>query len=222
MSGRRLPPPLLALVGPWDGRATPPAHELLARCRAAVDAGLRGLLLRVPDWDDGGVLNLSRQLRVLLDEGAPGDGWLALHDRPHLLAAAGADAVHLGFRSLPPRTVRPLVGEQVAIGFSSHAGDFPRAWAGADYLFHGPPFSTPSKLGLLEPTGSAACRAFAGSCSLPVWALGGITPTNAGELLPDLAGCAVLGGLIGSPTPARSTGEYLAALAAAGLPATGS
>ena len=226
---RRLPPPLVGLVGPWfqkssadsadgkgqeSGLVKAEAHELIARARSALGGGLRGLLLRVPELDDGAALDLAQELRALLTQLDSPDTWLGLHDRPHLVAAAGADAVHLGFRSLSPARVRGILGPDTAIGFSSHAGDGPQDWRGADYLFHGPVFATPSKTGLVEPLGASALRAFAASCDLPVWALGGITRSGVAHLADGFRPCgvALLSGIIGAPDPGAAAAEMLTAL----------
>src|SRR5207247_2282344 len=88
---RRLPPRLVALtpgdLAPEhpDGRAR--FEPFLARARAAIAAGLQGILLREPDLSDRETLELGRALR----EAIPSGGWLGLHDRVHLAGACEAD-----------------------------------------------------------------------------------------------------------------------------------
>jgi thiamine-phosphate pyrophosphorylase len=206
----RLPPPLLALAGTSAGGKELAPADLVLRARAAIAAGLRGILLRVPAWDDRETLACAQELRRHLP---PGEGWLALHDRPHLARAAGADGVHLGFHSLAPGEARILVGPDIAVGFSSHVGDTTDNWAGADYLFHGPVFETPSKAGLVDPVGVRGFGDFAASCGLPVWALGGLTAEHAETLLAaGASGIAVLSGVLGAPDPARASATFLDAL----------
>jgi len=210
MSPRRAPPALLALSpGDLDERG---AQRLPARLAAAVSAGLRGLLLREPRLADRALLALGRELRALLGPA----GWLSLHDRAHLAAAIGADALHLGGRSLRPGEVRPWLPPAIAIGLSSHDGDACGAWEGADYLLHAPVFAVPGKGPALGPEGIA--RAVART-PVPLWGLGGITPASAPAVLAAGAcGVAVLRGILAAPDPAAAVRQYLAALGAAAGP----
>lgn len=203
----RLPPPLVALT---PGSLRPGQERgLLAAVDAALGAGLRGVLVREPGLSDRALAALGAALRQRLAE-----GWLALHDRPHVALAVGADAVHLGFRSLPLAAVRAGFGDDLTIGLSTHAHDDPRAWAAASYVFHGPVRPTPSKQGLLEPVGmeglARACRA----SPVPVLAIGGLEPEDAPAVLASGAhGLAVLRGVLAARDPARAAARFLAALA---------
>jgi thiamine-phosphate diphosphorylase len=202
VSAARLPPSLLALT-PGDG-----APDLCARVARAAAAGLRGVLLREPRLEDGACLALAGELARAL---APWPGaWLGLHDRPHLAHACAAAGVHLGGASLTPDQVRPWLAPGVALGLSSHAGDDPARWSGADYLLHAPFGNVPGKGAPLGPQGlAAAVRA----APCPVWALGGIGPDDvAAALGAGARGVAVLRGLLGAPDPARATLAYLAGL----------
>ena len=206
MGARRLPPALLALS---CGEARPrEVHQAVA---AAVARGLRGVLLREPALGDRDFLELACALRALLalDEG----GWLCLHDRPHLVAACGADAVHLGGRSLAAEHVRPWLGEGIALGLSTHEGDDPAGWACADYIVHGP-VGEVSKTHARAPIGSAGIARAAAASRVPVWALGGVRPEDAAGLRAQgAAGVAVMSRLLGAPDPGAAAAAWLAALA---------
>lgn len=211
----RLPPSLLALSpGSLTERSAP---EFLGRLNLARRAGLEGLLLREPDLSERAFLALARAAARRL-QSRPGAVWLGLHDRAHLVSASGADGLHLGFRSLCARAARAIMPASVAIGFSSHAGDAPELFEGADYLFHGPLFETPSKAGRLEPIGALGLAAFTAESGLPVWALGGVEPEHARELCAAGArGVAVLSGILGQADASAVTAAveaYHAALVA--------
>lgn len=200
---RRTPPRLVALT---PGRGAEPLSALVG---AAVEGGLEGLVLREPSLADGAFLALARRLRPLVR-------WLALHDRPHLALAAGADAVHLGFRSLAPTEARRVVPGEVALGRSCHAEDDPAALGDVDYVTFGPVFATPSKAGLREPTGVAALRAFADAAPCPVLALGGLTAERAAACRAAGAfGVAAIGDLLGASDPAARARAFGSALATA-------
>lgn len=182
------------------------ARRLRVAVAAAVGAGLGGVLLREPRLGDGPFLALARVLRDVLGP----DGWLGLHDRPHLVAAAGADAVHLGFRSLAPKAARERVGPSCAVGLSVHAGELGRLSEEVDYALFGPVRRTPSKEGLLEPTGFRGLKRAVEAARCPVLAIGGLEPGDGAAVRAAGAqGMAVLRGILGSQDPAGATRAYL-------------
>ena len=183
-------------------------EDFKARVRSAVEAGLPGLLLREGRLDDRHWLRLFGELR----ERHP-DLWLAGHDRVHLALRVPCQALHLGFRSLPPEEVRALA-EGRLVGLSTHDPDDPSSWAGADYRVHGPVLPTPSKEGLLEPLGAdGLARTRTLDDGRPVLAIGGLCPEDVGLALGAGAhGVCVLSGLLPRPDPAERTRAYLAAL----------
>jgi thiamine-phosphate pyrophosphorylase len=201
---RRAPPRLVAL-SPGDLAA----GLLLDAVRRAAAVGLAGILLREPEMSDLALLTLARDVRAILGS----KGWLGVHDRVHLAEACGADAVHLGFRSLSPKEARGILPGSISIGFSAHAGDDPGIADGADYLFLGPVLDTPSKRGRKEPIGFTGLSV---ATAAPVWAIGGLRPEHVGRCLAaGAAGIAVLGGIFQSPDPAEAAAAYLRALAEA-------
>lgn len=115
---------------------------------------------------------------------------ILVNDRLDVALAAQAGGVHLGEKSLPPKEARRLVKslgreKDFLIGVSCHSLDAAKAaeQGGADYLFFGPVFATPSKVAYGAPQGlnrlAEVCRAVA----VPVLAIGGITMENAAECL---------------------------------------
>ena len=208
-------PPRLVALTPGTLREVR-GSDLLARMEAAIEAGLRGVLLREPLLADAATLELARALRALL-EPVPG-GWLALHDRPHLLAASGADACHLGHRSLSCAEVRAAFGADTPLGLSTHAGDDVAGWAEADYLFHGPLHATGSHPDRAAPdwtppVGADGLRRAVAATNRPLLAIGGIGPAEVPEALRAGAhGVAVLSGIVQADDPARSVTAYLDAM----------
>ncbi len=210
----RLPPPLVAL-SPGD-LAADATGDFLVAVRRAASAGLAGMLLREPEMSDRVLLALAREIRALLSSG----GWLAIHDRVHLADACGADAIHLGFRSLAPKEARAVLRRDVgpgniSIGFSAHAEDDPGLASGADYLFFGPVLDTPSKRGRKEPIGFEGLAAGVTRSPTPLWAIGGLLPQHVRRCLDaGAAGIAVRAGIFSAPDPAAATAAFLRALAA--------
>src|SRR5436190_10634937 len=132
----RLPPPVLAFT-PGDVTERDCAR-LVQVVRDCIGAALRGVVLREPLLGDRAALETAVSLRRLLT-----DGWLCIHDRVHIASAAGADAVHLGWRSLAPTVARGVLAPGIAIGFSAHEGDDEQAFEACDYLVFGPVRDTP-------------------------------------------------------------------------------
>lgn len=199
---RRLPPPLVAL-SPGD-LAAPAFPKFLARARAAVGAGLAGILVREPAMGDRALLELARTVRAIL----PPDAWLGIHDRIHLAEDAQADAVHLGFRSLAPEEARRILPEGIAIGFSAHAGDECAVWSSADYLFFGPVRAT----GVKEPVGFEPLARAVAMTPKPIWAIGGLQAEDAAACADaGCAGIAVRSGIFAAADPEAACLAYLRA-----------
>jgi thiamine-phosphate pyrophosphorylase len=204
------PPPSLVALTPGELVAADGARELERRVRLAFGAGLRGVVLREAGLPDRAFLDLARALRSIL--ALELGGWLCLHDRPHLAQACGADAVHVGGRSLPVAEVRAWLPRELALGLSTHAGDDVATWRDADYLFHGPVLAT-SKPHARPPIGFDGLARAVASTDRPIWALGGLAPKHAGEArAAGASGVAVLSGLLSrDDVQARAT-AYLDAL----------
>jgi thiamine-phosphate pyrophosphorylase len=75
---------------------------------------------------------------------------LAVNDRADVALAADADVLHLGQDDLPVEIARRVVGDQVAIGRSTHdvvQADAAATEPGVDYFCTGPVWTTPTKPG---------------------------------------------------------------------------
>jgi thiamine-phosphate pyrophosphorylase len=128
---------------------------------------------------------------------------LIINDRVDIALALKADGVHLGQTDMPPEAARRLLGPAAIIGFSTHnitqaklATALP-----VDYLAFGPIFQTSTKENPDPVAGLLALeevRTIKGP--LPLVAIGGITITNALEVLTGGADAvAMIAGLIGDP-----------------------
>jgi len=211
----RTPRRLLALT---PGTATR-SSDLPALVRAigrAFEGGLPAVLLREPGLPDRDLFELARTVVDLSRRPGAEAPWVGVHDSVHVALAAGADGVHLGFRSLPVEVAKPLVQGRCAVGLSAHEADDRERWSLADYLFFGPVRPTPSKEGLLEPTGFDGLARATSVCEAPVFALGGMRPEDATPVLrAGGAGLAVLSRLLAEEDPRAATRTFLAALDAA-------
>jgi len=105
---------------------------------------------------------------------------ILVNDRLDVALAAEAGGVHLGEKSFPVEEARRFVKllrrkEDFLIGVSCHSLQAAKAAerGGADYLFVGPVFATPSKAAYGPPQGLKALAEVCRSIAVPVLAIGG-------------------------------------------------
>ena len=166
-------------------------ETLLSKIKAAAAAGVDWIQIREKDLSgrDCGLLTreaLQRAAKSTASNAAPTR--ILLNDRQDVALSERAGGVHLGEDSLPLLEAKRLSNAQAQdflIGVSCHSLEAARSAAsgGANYLFFGPVFATPSKAAFGAPQGldrlAEVCRAV----SIPVLAIGGITLANASECL---------------------------------------
>jgi thiamine-phosphate pyrophosphorylase len=155
------------------------------------------------DWIQIREKDLSgQQLAALACEAlavAPPPCRILINDRLDVACAVHAAGVHLTEQSISVAEARKFVSERgvpcFLIGVSTHALASARAAAdaGADYVLFGPVFPTPSKAGYGPPQGIKRLAELCQSVSVPVLAIGGITPENAGACA--AAGAAGIAGM---------------------------
>ncbi len=125
----------------------------------------------------------------------PGMTRILVNDRVDVALTAAAGGVHLGESSLPVGDVKLFVRSFISakdfmLGVSCHSLESVKAAAssGADYVFFGPVFATPSKAAFGEPHGVRRLAEVCRSVPIPVLAIGGITVENAGKCFAAGAG----------------------------------
>lgn len=109
---------------------------------------------------------------------------LFINERFDIALAAGADGVHFPENSCPLGKAVALLPGKIA-GKSTHSLEAAlRAEAdGTDYLIFGPVFETPLKKRYGPPMGLGKLGEICRSVSIPVYAIGGITPQNTRQCL---------------------------------------
>ena len=111
-----------------------------------------------------------------------------LNDRPDLVAACGADGVHVGQQDMPVAEARELAGPEALIGLSTHSREQVEAAYGAaddhrpDQISVGPVWATPTKQGR-PGTGLGLIEYAAREATIPWFAIGGIYPQNASSVV---------------------------------------
>jgi thiamine-phosphate pyrophosphorylase len=107
-----------------------------------------------------------------------------VNDDPDLARSCDADGVHVGQEDMAATEVREAVGPDAIVGLSCHSEEQIAASAGqpVDYTSAGPVWETPTKQGRpaagLELVSYAAANA-----PHPFFAIGGIDPSNAAQVV---------------------------------------
>ena len=150
---------------------------------AFLDAALRGgvdvVQLRVKDAQPAAIEATARRFRARCrDHGA----LFIVNDHPQLAADVDADGAHLGQDDLAIAEARRIVGPQRLLGLSTHSPEqIDVADAEADYIGVGPVNETPTKPGR-PAVGLELVRYAARHAAVPFFAIGGISPANAGAV----------------------------------------
>jgi thiamine-phosphate pyrophosphorylase len=168
--------------------STDTRSALLDKIEAAAFAGVDWIQIREKQLSARECTGLTLQALQRSADSAVDTGTRAriiVNDRLDVALAAQAGGVHLGENSLPPQEARQLVlalhrEEDFLIGVSCHSleGAKSAERSGADYLFFGPVFGTPSKAAYGPPQGLSRLADVCRSVSIPVLAIGGITLAN--------------------------------------------
>jgi thiamine-phosphate pyrophosphorylase len=182
--------PILCYVTDRSLLAAPagPALEaaLIARIQDAAAAGVDWIQVREKDLAGRPLFDLAAAAVAAARGGA---ARLLINDRLDVAWAARAGGVHLGENSLPigdvVRAQRRSGPENFLVGASCHSLEAATRAAreGADYIFFGPVFATPSKAAFGAPQELARLAEVCRGVAVPVLAIGGVTAENAGECL---------------------------------------
>jgi thiamine-phosphate pyrophosphorylase len=143
----------------------------------ALRGGVDIVQLRLKDDDDETIVATARRFAALCRAHAVP---LILNDRPDLVAAAGADGVHVGQDDAPVARARALVGPDRIVGLSTHSPaqvDAAGADPEIDYIGVGPVHATPTKPGR-PAVGLDLVRYAAAHAATPYFAIGGIDAGN--------------------------------------------
>src|SRR3954470_20544418 len=97
---------------------TPGGRPLAAVLEPALRGGVDVFQLRDKDATDDELLEAAGEARALCDAAG---ALFILNDRPDLVAATGADGVHVGQDDMPVERAREVVGDDRIVGRSTHA-----------------------------------------------------------------------------------------------------
>jgi thiamine-phosphate pyrophosphorylase len=200
--------------------ARPSSGELEPLLRSALAGGVDIVQLREKELPRREIEVAALTFRRLCDNHS---ALFVVNDDPELALACSADGVHVGQDDMPAAEARALLGPEAIVGLSTHSEEQLAAAAGApvDYVSVGPVWETPTKegragvgLGLVSHAARHAPR--------PFYAIGGIDPSNAGEVV--AVGARRLGvvrAIRDAEAPSAAAEALRAALGAAGEAAPG-
>jgi thiamine-phosphate pyrophosphorylase len=185
--------PILCYV--TDRRSLPDGHpagafeSLLRKIEGAAAAGIDWIQIREKDLSGGDCASLTSKALGCAAKASPSGRIptrILVNDRLDVALSERAGGVHLSERGLLIADTRRLAdshspGKGFLIGVSCHSlGDARLAESGgADYIFFGPLFATPSKAAYGAPQGLERLAEVCRDISLPVLAIGGVTEENA-------------------------------------------
>jgi thiamine-phosphate pyrophosphorylase len=180
--------PLLCYVTDRCGLAD--SSGLTAQISRAAAARIDWIQIREKDLSTCELLALASTAVKIAAETPGGRTRIIINDRLDEALAARAAGVHLGESSLPVAVVsgwRARGGSlsEILIGASCHSLEtaLEAERDGADYIFFGPVFATPSKAKYGAPQGIKQLARVSSKLRIPVLAIGGITAKNAHECL---------------------------------------
>jgi thiamine-phosphate diphosphorylase len=160
--------------------ARPPGGDLEAFLRLALGGGVDIVQLREKELGRAGIERAAATYRRVADTFSTP---FIVNDDPDLARACDADGVHLGAVE-EVAAARELLGPEAIVGVSTHSPQQIAAAdeAAVDYIAVGPVWETPTKPGRpavgLELIAHAAEHA-----RRPFFAIGGISPLNAEEVV---------------------------------------
>jgi thiamine-phosphate pyrophosphorylase len=152
-------------------------HSVLEQVRLALEGGVKIIQIREKDLCASDCTTLTVEALKLT---RLYNAFLIVNDLPEVVAATGADGLHLGQEDMPFKEARRLVGNDTIIGISVKTPhEAIRAEKdGADYVAVNGVFPTMTKEDLGYCPGPEGVAAIRQSTRLPVVGIGGINLVN--------------------------------------------
>lgn len=202
----------------FDTGGGPPEPRLMDSVRRAVSGGVNMVQLRERSLAGRDLLSLALELRRITQDRA----LLIVSERVDIAVASGADGVQLGEQSMSVSAAKYVCGDRLIIGRSVHDiyGAQDAESDGADFLIAGTIFASKSHPGM-GAAGTALISEITGSVSAPTLGIGGVTASNAADVIAaGAAGIAVIRAILNSSSP-REAAAALAAETGLATPSAG-
>ena len=184
-------------------------RDLLWVLEQALDGSVKAVQLREKDLPGKELFLLAEKICKLCQAYRAA---LFINDRVDVALAVDAAGVQLSKISLPVVTARALLGPQKIIGVSTHAllEAKEAEQNGADFILFGPVYFTASKDVYGDPQGLPALKTIVDNVSLPVYAIGGITPENTEATKKiGVRGVALISAVVSAESPKKAAEQML-------------
>jgi len=188
--------------------------------RAALNGGVDIVQLREKQLPRRDIERSALTFRRLCDTYS---ALFIVNDDPDLARSCNADGVHVGQDDMSVAEAREAVGPDAIVGLSTHSEEQIAAAAAqpVDYISVGPIWETPTKQGR-PAVGLELIRHAAASAPHPFFAIGGIDPSNAAQVVEAGARrICVVRALRNAENPAAVAEELRGAFGAVGEQAPG-
>ncbi len=153
-----------------------PPKVIVSRAQEAVSGGVSAVVIRRKSGPARDFLDLGYLMRDSLGDNFP----ILVNTRMDLALSIHAMGVHLPEDHLPLDAIREKAPEHFLVGVSCHSvkSVLKAAREGADYVFFGPVYETPSKVAYGPPQGLGLLEQVVREAGIPVIAIGGIHQGN--------------------------------------------
>jgi thiamine-phosphate pyrophosphorylase len=172
-------------------------EALVRKISQVASAGVDWLQIREKDLTGKEITRLTREALRFAKEATASCNRsvrIVVNERLDVAIAERAGGLHLGQDGIGVPEARRLIrtvqidgrlGDDFIVGTSCHSLGAARAAEreGADYIFFGPVFATPSKQAFGPPQGVKRLAEVCDTVNIPVLAIGGITAETAAECL---------------------------------------
>ena len=174
-------------------------RSLSSAFHQACRAGVRAVQIREKDLDTHDLLTLTREVQEKLDACRPA---LFVNGNLQVARFAGAQGVHLPEKSMSAQLARGRLPAGTLIARSTHSLHAAQEAEseGVDFITFGPVYETPSKAPYGPARGLQALSEAARAVTIPVFALGGVTPGRTEQCLDAGAhGIAAISAVLSQP-----------------------
>lgn len=184
---------------------------LLTVISEIIEVGVEAIQLREKDLDSLALYELASSVSKICEKNCVD---LFINTNVKVAIDVGAAGVHLPDIDVSVEEVRIQSDRELIVGCSIHdiTAAKKREFEGADFVTYSPIYPVISKPEYGPVVGVENLAVLVKQVTIPVYALGGITPGNVGECLnAGASGVAVMSGIMTSTGAAEHTEEYLKA-----------
>ena len=173
-----------------------------------LDVGVKAIQLREKDLDDQSLFQLAQPISQLCKTY---DASLFINTKVKVAIDVGAIGLHLPDNETSVNQIREKVNNDLLIGCSVHSVETAkkREADGADFITYSPIYPTYNRPGV----GIDKLNKLARQVDIPIFALGGVSPTRVDECLSaGVTGVAVMSGIMRPTNAGKHARDYLTLL----------